>query len=86
MQTGERQSARMRMQYLKSVLSQDVSFFDTKTSTGEIISSISTDIVVIQDAISDKVYVLNLQIRMSLYSFKILAVHFYFVLHIDIVI
>jgi ATP-binding cassette subfamily B (MDR/TAP) protein 1 len=76
MQTGERQSARMRMQYLKSVLSQDVSFFDTKTSTGEIISSISTDIVVVQDAISDKVYILNLQIRMSLYSFKIMAVHF----------
>lgn len=55
MQTGERQSARMRMQYLKSVLSQDVTFFDTKTSTGKIISSISTDIVVIQDAISDKI-------------------------------
>lgn len=76
MQTGERQSARMRMQYLKSVLSQDVTFFDTKTSTGEIISSISTDIVVIQDAISDKVYILNLQMRMSLYSLKIMAVHF----------
>lgn len=55
MQTGERQSARMRMQYLKSVLSQDVSFFDTKISTGEIINSISTDIVVVQDAISDKI-------------------------------
>jgi len=76
MQTGERQSARMRMQYLKSVLNQDVTFFDTKTSTGEIISSISTDIVVIQDAISDKVYILNLQMRMSLYSLKIMAVHF----------
>lgn len=76
MQTGERQSTRTRMQYLKSVLSQDVTFFDTKTSTGEIISSISTDIVVIQDAISDKVYILNLQMRMSLYSLKIMAVHF----------
>ena len=76
MQTGERQSARMRMQYLKSVLSQDVTSFDMKTSTGEIISSISTDIVVIQDAISDKVYILNLQMRMSLYSLKIMVVHF----------
>ena len=46
------------------------------TRRQEIISSISTDIVVIQDAISDKVYILNLQMRMSLYSLKIMAVHF----------
>eukprot|EP01018_Ginkgo_biloba_P019291 Gb_18150 [translate_table: standard] len=55
MQTGERQSDRMRMHYLKSMLSQDVSFFDTSASTGEIISCISSDVVLVQDVICDKV-------------------------------
>jgi hypothetical protein len=76
----------MGMQYLKFVLSQDVSFFYMNTNTGEIIISISMNIVVVQDEISDKVCILNLQIRISLYSFKILTMYFCFVLHIDIVI
>lgn len=30
--TAERQTSRMRMEYLKSVLRQDVGFFDTQTA------------------------------------------------------
>lgn len=56
MQTGERQSARMRVAYLKAMLSQDVGFFDTDASTGEIVSRISSDTLLVQDAISEKVH------------------------------
>uniref|UniRef100_A0A6N2KRB9 Uncharacterized protein n=2 Tax=Salix viminalis TaxID=40686 RepID=A0A6N2KRB9_SALVM len=55
MHTGERQAAKMRMAYLKSMLSQDISLFDTETSTAEVITSITCDILVVQDALSDKV-------------------------------
>ncbi|KAJ7526699.1 hypothetical protein O6H91_16G018900 [Diphasiastrum complanatum] len=54
MQSGERQSARMRMKYLKAMLSQDVGYFDTDTTTGEIVNSISSDTILVQDAISEK--------------------------------
>ena len=55
MQTGERQSARMRTAYLRAMLAQDVGFFDTDASTGEIVSRISSDTLLVQDAISEKV-------------------------------
>ena len=55
MQTGERQSARMRVAYLQAMLAQDVGFFDTDASTGEIVSRISSDTLLVQDAISEKV-------------------------------
>lgn len=55
MHTGERQAAKMRMAYLRSMLNQDISLFDTEASTGEVISAITTDILVVQDAISEKV-------------------------------
>jgi ABC-type multidrug transport system fused ATPase/permease subunit len=57
MQTGERQSARMRIAYLRAMLSQDVGFFDTDASTGEIVSRISSDTLLVQDAISEKVHI-----------------------------
>ncbi|KAJ0263269.1 ABC transporter B family member 2 [Hirschfeldia incana] len=53
MHTGERQAAKMRRAYLRSVLSQDI--IDTEASTGEVISAITSDILVIQDALSQKV-------------------------------
>jgi len=56
MHTGERQAAKMRMAYLRSMLNQDISLFDTEASTGEVISSITTDIIVVQDALSEKVF------------------------------
>ncbi|WCJ29141.1 ABC transporter B family member 2 [Euphorbia peplus] len=55
MHTGERQAAKMRMAYLKAMLNQDISLFDTEASTGEIIAAITSDILVVQDAISEKV-------------------------------
>ncbi|KAE8723614.1 ABC transporter B family member 2 [Hibiscus syriacus] len=55
MHTGEQQSAKMRMGYLKSMLKQDISLFDTEASTGEVISAITSDIIVVQDALSEKV-------------------------------
>ncbi|KAK6947399.1 ABC transporter-like, ATP-binding domain [Dillenia turbinata] len=55
MYTGERQAAKMRMAYLKSMLNQDISLFDTEASTGEVIAAITSDIIVVQDAISEKV-------------------------------
>ncbi|KAK6119487.1 hypothetical protein DH2020_046770 [Rehmannia glutinosa] len=55
MHSGERQAAKMRMAYLRSMLNQDISIFDTEASTGEVISAITSDIIIVQDAISEKV-------------------------------
>ncbi|KAE8788318.1 multidrug resistance protein 1 [Hordeum vulgare] len=52
--SGERQSARIRSLYLKSVLRQDIAFFDTEMTTGEAISRMSSDTVIIQDALGEK--------------------------------
>ncbi|KAJ0014347.1 hypothetical protein Pint_20697 [Pistacia integerrima] len=52
--TGERQAARIRSLYLKTMLRQDVGFFDTE-SHGEIIERMSGEILLIQDAMSEKV-------------------------------
>ena len=56
MHTGERQAAKIRKAYLRSMLSQDISLFDTESSTGEVISAITSDILVVQDALSEKVH------------------------------
>lgn len=55
MHTGERQAAKMRMAYLRSMLNQDISIFDTESSTGEVIAAITSDIIIVQDALSEKV-------------------------------
>ncbi|KAF3332632.1 ABC transporter B family member 9-like isoform X2 [Carex littledalei] len=52
---GERQSARIRGLYLKTILKQDIAFFDTETTTGEVIGRMSGDTILIQDAIGEKV-------------------------------
>ncbi|KAI7750749.1 hypothetical protein M8C21_013051, partial [Ambrosia artemisiifolia] len=41
--TGERQAARIRSLYLKTILRQDVSFFDKETNTGEVVGRMSGD-------------------------------------------
>ena len=56
MHTRERQAAKMRRASLRSMLSQDISLFDTEASTGEVISAITSDILVVQDALSEKVH------------------------------
>ncbi|KAK8702333.1 hypothetical protein V6N13_020694 [Hibiscus sabdariffa] len=55
MVTGERQAARIRSLYLKTILRQDVAFFDVETNTGEVIGRMSGDTVLIQDAMGEKV-------------------------------
>ncbi|KAL6207565.1 hypothetical protein ACLB2K_018522 [Fragaria x ananassa] len=52
--TGERQTARLRLKYLQSVLRKDVSFFDTEARDASIIFHISSDTILVQDAIGDK--------------------------------
>uniref|UniRef100_A0A0D6QS15 Uncharacterized protein n=1 Tax=Araucaria cunninghamii TaxID=56994 RepID=A0A0D6QS15_ARACU len=53
--TGERQAARIRGIYLKAILRQDVGYFDSESSTGEIIGRMSGDTVLIQEAMGEKV-------------------------------
>jgi ABC-type multidrug transport system fused ATPase/permease subunit len=53
MLAGERQTHRIRRHYMRAVLRQEVSWFD-REGANEIYSRISGDIVVIQNAISDK--------------------------------
>lgn len=55
MVTGERQASRIRGLYLKTILRQDVSFFDLETNTGEVVERMSGDTVLIQDAMGEKV-------------------------------
>ncbi|CAH2078705.1 unnamed protein product [Thlaspi arvense] len=55
MVTGERQSATIRGLYLKTILRQDIGFFDTETNTGEVIGRMSGDTILIQDAMGEKV-------------------------------
>uniref|UniRef100_A0A0D9YDK8 MDR-like ABC transporter n=1 Tax=Oryza glumipatula TaxID=40148 RepID=A0A0D9YDK8_9ORYZ len=50
----ERQSARIRSLYLKAVLRQDITFFDTEMTTGEAVSRMSSDTLLIQGALGEK--------------------------------
>ncbi|TKY66233.1 ABC transporter B family member 15 [Spatholobus suberectus] len=68
--TSERQAARMRCRYLKAVLRQDVAYFDLHvTSTSEIITSVSSDSLVIQDVLSEKVpnFLMNIALFVGSY-------------------
>ncbi|GMP65494.1 hypothetical protein CsSME_00026251 [Camellia sinensis var. sinensis] len=57
--TAERQTSRMRTEYLKSVLRQEVGFFDTQAAnssiTFQVITTISSDSNSIQVTIGEKV-------------------------------
>lgn len=55
MVTGERQAGRIRGLYLKTILRQDIGFFDKETNTGEVVGRMSGDTVLIQDAMGEKV-------------------------------
>ncbi|KAG0493316.1 hypothetical protein HPP92_004310 [Vanilla planifolia] len=53
--TAERQGSRMRVRYLSSLLRQEVAYFDLKgPSTSEIVNSVSSDSLAIQDVLSEK--------------------------------
>ncbi|KAK9057029.1 hypothetical protein SSX86_024395 [Deinandra increscens subsp. villosa] len=57
--TAERQTSRIRLEYLKSVLKQDVSFFDTQdassSTTYEVVTTITADSNAIQVTIGEKI-------------------------------
>ncbi|XP_057464862.1 ABC transporter B family member 9-like isoform X2 [Actinidia eriantha] len=55
MVTGENQATRIRGLYLETILRQDIAFFDTETITGEVISRMSGDTILIQNAMGEKV-------------------------------
>ncbi|XP_004485974.1 ABC transporter B family member 9-like [Cicer arietinum] len=55
MVTGERQAARIRGLYLKTILKQDIAYFDTEATSGEVIGRMSGDTILIQDAMGEKV-------------------------------
>ncbi|XBI38532.1 hypothetical protein VPH35_123525 [Triticum aestivum] len=52
--SSERQLARMRLEYLRSVLNQEVGAFDTDLTTANIITGVTNHMNVIQDAIGEK--------------------------------
>ncbi|KAJ3685942.1 hypothetical protein LUZ61_015106 [Rhynchospora tenuis] len=53
--TGERQAARIRELYLKSILRQDIGFFDKEMTTGQVVERMSGDTLLVQEAIGEKV-------------------------------
>lgn len=55
MHTGERQASKIRLAYLQAMLSQDISTFDNEASTAEVITCVTSDIIVIQEAMSGKI-------------------------------
>ena len=52
--TGARQANSIRSLYLKTILRQDTEFFDTETTSGEIIGRMSGDAILIEDAMGEK--------------------------------
>ncbi|XP_022884062.1 ABC transporter B family member 15-like [Olea europaea var. sylvestris] len=75
--TAERQASRLRTSYLKAVLRQDVGYFDLHvTSTADVIASVSSDSLVIQDVISEKVpvFLMNLWTFVGAYIMAFLMV------------
>lgn len=56
LRTADRQASKMRAKYLKATLRQDVGFFDTAgANVAEVVNSVGTDTLVVQDAIGEKV-------------------------------
>ncbi|PIN17698.1 Multidrug/pheromone exporter, ABC superfamily [Handroanthus impetiginosus] len=53
--TGERQAVRIRNLYLRAILRQDIGFFDKEINTGEIVERISSETIIIQDAMGEKI-------------------------------
>ncbi|XP_027337796.1 ABC transporter B family member 19-like [Abrus precatorius] len=51
---GERSAQRIRTEYLRAVLRQDISFFDTEINTGDIMHGIASDVAQIQEVLGEK--------------------------------
>ncbi|KAL6634547.1 hypothetical protein ACP70R_027218 [Stipagrostis hirtigluma subsp. patula] len=69
--TAERQASRMRVRYLRAVLRQDVEYFDLRAgSSSDVVTSVSSDTLVVQDALGEKVpnFVMNITTFLSCYA------------------
>ncbi|KAH7653095.1 Xenobiotic-transporting ATPase protein [Dioscorea alata] len=55
MQTGERQASSLRVKYMQSVLKQEIHLFDADAKNNNILYHISSDAVLVHDAIGDKI-------------------------------
>ncbi|KAL6899792.1 hypothetical protein ACP4OV_006450 [Aristida adscensionis] len=69
--TAERQASRMRARYLQAVLRQDVEYFDLRAgSTSEVVTSVSSDSLVVQDALAEKLpnFVANISMFVGGYA------------------
>ncbi|XP_061375234.1 ABC transporter B family member 19-like [Gastrolobium bilobum] len=51
---GERSAQRIRTEYLRAILRQDISFFDTDINTGDIMHGIASDVAQIQEVMGEK--------------------------------
>ncbi|TKY64230.1 ABC transporter B family member 19 [Spatholobus suberectus] len=51
---GERSAQRIRTEYLRAVLRQDITFFDTDINTGDIMHGIASDVAQIQEVMGEK--------------------------------
>ncbi|KAI4355397.1 hypothetical protein L6164_004176 [Bauhinia variegata] len=51
---GERAAQRIRIEYLRAVLRQDISYFDTEVSTGDIMHGVASDVAQIQEVMGEK--------------------------------
>ncbi|KAJ3159866.1 GTPase-activating protein [Irineochytrium annulatum] len=67
---GENMSHRIREQYLKSVLRQDIGWHDSQ-GAGEVATRITSDMLLIQDAISEKVPIAASQVFTFMAAFVI---------------
>ncbi|XP_071708331.1 ABC transporter B family member 15-like [Rutidosis leptorrhynchoides] len=64
--TADRQTSRLRWTYLKAVLRQEVAYYDLNvTSMADIIESVSSDSLIIQEVISEKVPVFVMNVAAS---------------------
>ncbi|KAF5193612.1 Abc transporter b family member [Thalictrum thalictroides] len=72
--TAERQASRIKKEYLKSVLRQEVGFFDAQTdtlTTFEVVSTVSSGAHSIQDVISEKIP--NCVAQLAAFSFSLMV-------------
>ncbi|KAL6754343.1 MDR-like ABC transporter [Haematococcus lacustris] len=54
MWAGNRQTSRLRRQYLQAVLRQNVAYFDTQATTGTLLQGLNSDSAAVEAAISEK--------------------------------
>ncbi|KAI9116915.1 hypothetical protein K1719_011914 [Acacia pycnantha] len=75
--TAERQTSRMKTAYLKSILRQEVGFFDSQSgssTTFQVISTISSDAQTIQDTLAEKIPTCLLHLSAVFSSFIVAAI------------